>query len=66
MIFFSLLYDAGKKFPPVLYLQLDNTWKDNKNRYVFGYAGMLVRTGVFKNVVVSFLPKGHTHEVNLK
>jgi hypothetical protein len=51
-----------KKWPETLYVQLDNTSKDNKNRGTFGYFAYLVAAGVFKKVVVSFLPVGHTHE----
>ena len=45
-----------------LYIQLDNTVKDNKNRYVFSFCDYLIATGVFKSITVSFLPVGHTHE----
>ena len=50
------------KLPPVLFLQVDNTTKQNKNQFLLGYAGCLVRWGLFKKVVISFLPVGHTHE----
>ena len=42
--------------------QLDNTSKDNKNKYVFGHFTYLVDSGTFKRLYVSFLPVGHTHE----
>lgn len=29
------LFDAGT-LPEVLYVQLDNSWRENKNRYVLG------------------------------
>ena len=35
---------------PTLYLQLDNCWRENKNRYMFGYCAMLVEGGVFRKV----------------
>src|SRR4051812_21052559 len=47
--------------PPRLYLQLDNTARENRNRFVFAYLNMLIRRGVFKEIHVSFLPVGHTH-----
>ena len=47
--------------PPVLYVQLDNTARENKNSSVFGYLSMLVEKGVFKKVKVNFLLVGHTH-----
>lgn len=53
----------GEPFKPrVLYLQLDNTTKQCKSQYVLGFLALLVAWGVFREVVVSFLPVGHTHE----
>ena len=46
----------GNKLPPTLWIQLDNTCKDNKNRYVFAYAQMLVNCGLFQQVEINFLP----------
>ena len=40
---------------------MDNTYKDNKNRYVMAYCNMLVDLGVFERVELNFLPVGHTH-----
>jgi hypothetical protein len=48
--------------PALLYLQLDNTVKQCKSQFMMGFLAYLVLTGVFKHVVVSFLPVGHTHE----
>lgn len=48
--------------PPVLFLQLDNCYKDNKNRYVFAYCAWLIHSDLFEEVQVSFLIVGHTHE----
>lgn len=39
--------------PPVLYLQMDNTSKENKNKYVLGYFSFLVQVGIFRKVSVS-------------
>lgn len=36
--------------PPKLYLQLDNCWRENKNKFVFAFLAMLVKLGVFKEV----------------
>ena len=33
--------------PPKLWLQTDNTAKDNKNHYLLGYYGLLVAEGLF-------------------
>jgi hypothetical protein len=48
--------------PKVLLLQLDNTTKQNKGKYLFGFLGLLVAMGVFTKVLLGFLPVGHTHE----
>jgi hypothetical protein len=37
--------------PPNLYLQMDNTAKDMKNRHVTNYLAVLVRMGIFKEVL---------------
>lgn len=54
--------ESGKELPDTLYVQLDNTCKQNKSRFLMAYLGELVRVGVFSEVYVSFLPVGHTHE----
>ena len=48
--------------PRILKLQLDNTTKQNKGQYLFGYLNLLVDCGVFESIEVSYLPVGHTHE----
>lgn len=48
--------------PPKLYVQVDNCTRENKNRFFLGYIECLVRWHLFKEVEVSFLPVGHTHE----
>ena len=55
-------FNAAGELPEVLFLQLDNTTKQNKGQYLSGFLGMLVDQGIFKKVVLSFLPVGHTHE----
>ena len=57
-----VLMNWGHPLPPVLYIQLDNTARENKNSTVFGYLSMLVEQGVFKKVKVNFLLVGHTHD----
>jgi hypothetical protein len=49
--------------PPVLYLQLDNTARENKNKFVMTFLALLVERGVFEKIKVNFLLVGHTHEV---
>jgi hypothetical protein len=53
---------VAKKLPPTLRVQLDNCAKDNKNRYVFAYWSLLVAKDISKEVFVSFLLVGHTHD----
>ena len=48
--------------PKKLFLQLDNSAKDNKNRYIMAFCSLLTARRVFKEVTVGFLIVGHTHE----
>ena len=48
--------------PKKLFLQLDNSAKDNKNRYVMAFCSLLTVRRIFKEVTVGFLVVGHTHE----
>ena len=48
--------------PERLYLQLDNSAKDNKNQFLMAFLSMLIYGGVFKEIQVGFLLVGHTHE----
>ena len=60
-----ILVDIYKKqqfIPSVIFLQLDNTWKQNKNKYILGFLALLVAWSVCRTVILSFLPVGHTHE----
>ena len=41
-----------KNLPPVLYLQLDNCGRENKNKYLLGFCALLVTKNVFKKVPV--------------
>ncbi|XP_071507098.1 uncharacterized protein [Diadema antillarum] len=52
----------GSILPPTLYIQLDNCYRENKNRYFIGFMGYLVATHIFDEVQLSFLMVGHTHE----
>jgi hypothetical protein len=56
------LFKKDGKLPPILLLQLDNTSKQCKGQYLFGFLGLLVFWGVFDKVLIAFLPVGHTHE----
>lgn len=46
----------------VLYLQLDNTARENKNQTLLAYLSMLVEKEIFKKIKVGFLLVGHTHD----
>ncbi|XP_065925368.1 uncharacterized protein [Magallana gigas] len=48
--------------PPTLYVQLDNTARENKNKYFLGMMAYLVKHDFVKEVYMSFLLVGHTHE----
>src|SRR5450759_2709159 len=48
--------------PPVLYVQLDKTSRENKNKFMMAYLNMLVEKGIFKKIKVGFLLVGHTHD----
>ncbi len=50
------------KVPPIFFLQLDNTSSTNKNNIQIAFNAALVELGIFKEVWLSFLPVGHTHE----
>ncbi|KAL3698184.1 hypothetical protein R1sor_012260 [Riccia sorocarpa] len=48
--------------PPNLYIQLDNSAKDNKNWAMMAFCSELVARGCCKMITMSFLVVGHTHE----
>ena len=54
--------DSGANLPRKIYIQLDNTCKQNKNKFLIGILGFLVFLDVHDKILVCFLPKGHTHE----
>ena len=42
--------DKVRPLPERLYLQLDNTVRENKNKYVLGFCALLVEKRIFKKV----------------
>ncbi|XP_015749773.1 PREDICTED: uncharacterized protein LOC107329609 [Acropora digitifera] len=48
--------------PPYLFLQMDNCYRECKNKYILGFCALLVEKSIFKEVQLSFLMVGHTHE----
>lgn len=51
-----------RDLPPVLHVQLDNCWRENKNRFAFCFWSLLVAKKIVQEVVVSFMMVGHTHD----
>ncbi len=49
-VLLSILKEMKDKLPPILNLQLDNTARENKNRFVFGFCALLVAKKVFRKV----------------
>ena len=47
-----VLLDFTEQLPEILYLQLDNTGNQNKNRYVLGFCAFLVESQIFRKVSV--------------
>jgi len=58
---FLHLRSQGKHFPRRLNIQLDNTSKDNKSRFVIAYLYMLFCFECFDEITVFFFEVGHTH-----
>ena len=48
--------------PQVLNVQMDDATRDNKNRFVFAFWSLLVAKHIFREVYVSFMLVGHTHD----
>ncbi|VDI06880.1 Hypothetical predicted protein [Mytilus galloprovincialis] len=61
-IIYEIAAMNGGTLPPVLYIQADNCWRENKNKYVLSFCELLVHMKVFQEVHLSFLYVGHTHE----
>jgi hypothetical protein len=57
-----LLGRPAVPLPRKLFLQLDNSAKDNKNKFVMAFYSLLTARHIFKEVMVGFLVVGHTHE----
>jgi hypothetical protein len=53
--------DAAK-WPHILYLQIDNCWRENKNTTMMRYLNLLLKFGWFKQIEVYVLTLGHTYE----
>jgi hypothetical protein len=53
---------SGQRLPRHLWVQLDNTPAENKNRYLLQALAVLAGRGVFETATAAFLRVGHTHE----
>ncbi|KAL3689376.1 hypothetical protein R1sor_015685 [Riccia sorocarpa] len=51
-----------RMLPPHLYIQLDNSAKDNKNWAMMTFCSELVARGCCRTITMSFFVVGHTHE----
>ncbi|KAL3678812.1 hypothetical protein R1sor_021768 [Riccia sorocarpa] len=58
----SELQASTRMLPPNLYIQLDNSAKDNKNWAMMAFCSELVARGCCKMITMSFLVVGHSHE----
>jgi hypothetical protein len=58
----KVVSNMDRPLPKVLFLTLDNTTKENKNKFVLAYLTYLVKMRVFEKVKLNFLLVGHTHE----
>ena len=45
-----------------LMIQMDNCWKDNKNKFLLGFAAVLVEKKIFSSVIIFYLQPGHSHD----
>jgi len=62
-LLFALLEESiDGRLTPVLHIQLDNTARENKNKYFLAFAAYLVQQDFVKEITLNFLMVGHTHE----
>lgn len=54
-------FTSTGKHPPILWLQADNCFKENKNRWMLAFCCWLIHIGWFREIMISMLPPGHTH-----
>ena len=56
------ILEAGHPLAPVLYLQMDNCWRENKNQHVLTFLALLLKLRLFRKIKLNFDLVGHTHE----
>lgn len=49
------------KVGETIHCQVDNATKENKNRYLFGTCGLIVKEKLFKKLELEMIEPGHTH-----
>ena len=49
-VLLKVLIEVHTSLKCILYLQLDNCWKENKNKFLFGFCALLVNLKVLKKV----------------
>jgi len=59
---YTFFKSPGIIHAPQLFFQADNCFKENKNETVAVFLALLILFDWFKGVLISYLPKGHTHE----
>lgn len=47
-----MTYLQGNFLPPTLYVQADNCFRENKNKFVLAFCEMLVWKNIFKEVSI--------------
>ena len=50
-----------KSHPPILWLQADNCFKENKNRWMMAFCYWLIYIGWFQEIMISMLSFSHTY-----
>ena len=60
-VLYTLAQSNRNSLPPVLFLQADNCFRENKNKYLLALCELFVHLRIFKEVHLSFLFVGHTH-----
>ena len=50
LLFYLVEYWKAGNFPSILYLQVDNSWKESKNKIIFTTLAWLIHIGCFEEV----------------
>ena len=59
---YILNYKRKGNSPAILIIQVDNSWKESKNRIIFATLAWFVHIGLFSRIELHCLIQGHTHE----